>query len=156
MSKPSFDPFLLFAEERSVYLTERQLVFCRIVLNRNDSRRAYDEAGFPRGDAAADRLYDELATLLEEWRELQKTDYMLVINTLREAATSAMSYKYYQDMELHCVKDYGARRSAVVALSDVMGFNAPKVIENKVTASVAIPDSLQEKLDNVYKQAGCK
>ena len=149
----AFDPFLLFAEDKGIYLTERQLLFCRTVVSKNDSLSAYILAGFVGGIIEADQMYDMFKALIEAWRKQQKLDYDLVLNVHRRAATATIEFKSKEDetktITLH---DYKTQNMGAKGLRDVLGFDAAKQVENTITDKTQISQKLRDMLDGVYKQ----
>lgn len=147
----TFDPFLLFAEEKGIYLTERQLLFCRTVVSKNDSLSAYLTAGFIGGITEADQMYDMFKALIEAWRKQQKLDYDLVLNVHRRAASATVEVKDKADNTI-TLHDYKTQNMGAKGLRDMLGFDAAKQIENTINDKTQISQKLRDMLDGVYKQ----
>jgi len=150
-----FDALLLFAETRGIYLTERQLEYCRRVLHCNDSIKAARDAGFADPEDDGCKMYDAYSEMLEEWRAYKRTDYFNSLNVYRDAQKATVIKKIKveggddieQTQPSHSTRIHGTK-----GLCDMLGFNAPT--ESKVTVTPGeIPESVQEILDRVYKQA---
>jgi hypothetical protein len=146
----SVDPLLIFAENRGVYLNKRDAEFVRDIVDNVPTQTASQRAGYGESRVVATKYYDQFRGLIEAWKEEQKSDYYLVLNTLRHAAESAVSKKYYQDALIDTTTDSGARCKAAMDLSTVLGFNAAQKSDVTVNAG-ELPDSIKDKLAEVYK-----
>ena len=115
------DPFTMFADKRGVYLTSRQLVFCKTMLAKNNSTAAAKAAGYPESEA--NDLYSEHKEVLEAWREQERSDYFLALSVHRRAASAIVEFKDKEGKVTETLDAYKTQDMGAKGLRAMLGFD---------------------------------
>jgi len=156
-----YDQMVLFFERQGIYLTPRQVDFCRLFLKYQDATKAARLAGYPDPKDCGENLYIMYREYISAWQsELDRDKDLVMTNYRRMAQATVRVITNREEMMINKeaeaiyedVPDDKTRAIGCKGIRDVLGLDKTKEVDLNLRGRVELPASTREKMDKVYVQ----
>ncbi len=158
---PVIDPMVLNFERQGFFLSPRQLEFCRFMFQYANAIKAAKKAGYPEPRINGPALFGMFKTPMDVYREEAGLDregvlatYRRQMNSERRVLTNSDELKANPNIEptYEYEPDENLAGKGAKGLRDVLGLDKAKGLDVNMNATVGLPPSTREMLDDAYDQ----
>jgi len=140
---PKYDKFALFAEEMGEFLSEREVLFCKLTIDHGCDYAA-KKAGYPDPEDISLELYSQHKHIIEAWVKKHEENAKKVHRVYMDGMDAS-----FKDGR----PDHKTRIRAADSMAKLMGLNEPTKHKHEVDATTkqeASPEVL-EKIEEIRK-----